>query len=399
MNYKRIKRLVELSLSPSSIPKAIGITASSSPKLWKVDKARQATVELSRQMADTDGLIGPSLRRMSEDIAAKISSELAEDERFSLAIETINSSLRDWVYSLLVDGDLFIHVLEDEETGQVGCGVSINREPYFYERNSTEFDEAENFSYYQDGRYYRIDEPIVHARINKSGRYGRPLFSSALGHAKSLSTAETHELKRRVLSSVLTRYHMMNEYTTQQQAEEFLKSISVSEVDDVFRDVVTRFPVNSIQGDGNVDKIGFLTYLLGRIDPSSPVPLPLLSFSAAASVNRDTMQQMAREYRLNLVKWREIISQQIVRPILYAVADILGVDATEAIEATTVSSAPSMSPQEIQTVVMTAQVMQASGIIPLAYIADYLAKELGIAQDDTKRRLQQSVDSIGDMQV
>ncbi len=170
-------------------------------------------------------------------------------------------------------------------------------------------------------------------------------------------------------------------------------------MDDVFRDVVTRFPVNSIQGDGNVDKIGFLTYLLGRIDPSSPVPLPLLSFSAAASVNRDTMQQMAREYRLNLVKWREIVAQQVVRPILYAVADILGVDATEAIEATMISSAPSMSPQEIQTVVMTAQVMQASGIIPLAYIADYLAKELGIAQDDIKRQLQQSVDSIGDMQV
>lgn len=361
---------------------------------------RRTTVETSYKVQDA--FVGGVINKLSADICDIVVSDLSADNRFAVVINTINDSLEGWVKRLLIEGDLFVHILMDEEEegrdgSALNCGVSVDHQSYNYQRESDRFDSSPTFSYYQDGRLIPITEPIVHARIMKSGRYGRPLFYDGFRTILTLGRAEEHEAKRRFLSSVQTNYHKFDQFATAQQMSEYLKSISPADLDDVFRHVATQQEVTTVQGDGNVDKIQFLTYLLGRIDPLSPVPLPLLSYEAAAQVNRDTLTQMMRDYRSNLSRWRETVLDEIVRPILRVVADAEGVDVDDEILATTISGKASLSPAEVMQIITTATQMRVSGLVPADYVADYIGHELGIAPEDVMGAMIDSADIIGEM--
>ena len=371
--------------------------------LRQTDPDRKERVKLSRSAAQGgDAFIGPALRRFANDLAGEVETVLSEQPEFERVIETFGSDLKSWIAKLLTDGDLFIHVAptlgdDRQPDGGFDAAVSVDREPWLYERDSDEFDRNPAFSYNQDGSLIPIEETIVHARIGRVGRYGRPLFDAALIPAKTLADGERFEAKRWFLSSVITNRHLLPDYFTAEQANEYLASIAPVDKDDAFRDIGSKFPVTTTQGDPlGASMTQVMEYLIGRIDPSSPVPAPFLSSEMAAKVNRDTLTQMARDYRTSLGSWRQIILSEIVRPILLAVAELIGIDISAEIAAVTISKRHDLSPAEITQIIQTAQQATGSGLLPLEWVAEFLAEELGVSAEDVLKTTTQ-IDAIDAM--
>lgn len=394
INLSRIAKLVtertpprqkiEFASIKTSLPQPV-ISSQIGRLLRHNDLERRDRILLSRAAAAGDAFIGPAIARFAGDLSGAVTTDLVDDPIFEQVLSTLNADLKSWVAKLLTDGELFIHIAPTVEPDGIDAAVSVDREPWAYNRESDEFDRGVVFTYTQDGRTVPIGEAerIVHARIKKIGRYGRPLFTAALGQAKTLADGEQFEAKRWFLSSVITNRHKIPDYFTAEQADEYLKSLAPVDKDDVFRDIATKFDVTSQQGDAlGAQMTQMMTYLIGRIDPSSPVPAPFLSSEMAARVNRDTLTQMARDYRSNLASWRSVIVAEIVRPVLSAVAEIAGVDIAESLATVSISKGSDLSPTEVTAVIQTAQQAAGSGLIPMIWVANFIERELGISADD-----------------
>ena len=249
---------------------------------------------------------------------------------------------REWVLSLWLNGDLFLHTDAVIEGGQdVLRGFEL-LPPLRTQRLSNSADRFDNpRSAFRVNPDQEISEntpiPIVdlndtysqfevmHLRNDRmhGERYGQPLLASVHTDAKHLIEAKHNILMRRRVHGSLFLHHILGGTdeeleVTDKQVKDYQKEVSADprKPNRGYLDQVTRqgVEIRPIQGDANLHQVQDITQHVESFFAGVPVPKALVGY--ADNINRDIFALQGEQYLSDLEEISNRVADELLIPTM-----------------------------------------------------------------------------------
>lgn len=232
----------------------------------------------------------------------------------------IDAHLPMWSARFIADGDLMLNVVVEERHDQPLIGKIKWTPPAIIKRNEDNYgnfpDPARAFSEIDPrrGSYFAtlIPEDAVqhfpiwsmnHIRWKwRGGMYGRSQYAAIRKLSKQNATADDDMVVRRKTRAPQRRVHSIGAKDTpgdSRAVEEYRKSHRDTIENGRYKPTTDYYhnglgDVKNLDGDGNLDKIGDVTYLFDKQNAATMVPKGLLGF--AEDINRDVLDEQKEEF-------------------------------------------------------------------------------------------------------
>ncbi|HAE59362.1 MAG TPA: hypothetical protein DCG54_07610 [Anaerolineae bacterium] len=319
----------------TSLPTSANKTAHSLMQTFGAETERLRILDVCQTMYKADPRIKKMHRQLGRDVvkggyiirsADKRAMEIARalQERLKL-----NHRLDDYVRLAARDGDLF---LQTEISAALEI-VGVTRKPVKQMRRNSNtedlFDDPArafwmhaNASLYpqppKDATWF-ADWEIIHARWehDEGERYGSPMMSSGTGPYKKVTEGEVDVAVRRKTRSGMRYIHAL-EGATPAELEKYKEDNALalqnpfSAIADFFTN--RKGSIASVQGDGDLEKIGDIKHHIATMFASGEVPMELVAYGEG--LNRDTLGMKKEEYDETLDVLRTWVSSQVIVPLL-----------------------------------------------------------------------------------
>ena len=300
------------------------------------DQERRATVQTCRKMYKSDPRAKGVINTVARDVAkgglrVRVPENPQAEEIANGLLKRIKLStkLDDWTRLTLRDGDSYLEIGVDARQ-EIAL---VTRKPTLQvRRNSNDNDGFEDpqraywlapedwvMDYPPSDATWFADWQVVHVRWDhdEGSRYGTPLFASATSAYKRMTEGELDIAVRRKTRAGMKFLHVLDGASAQEI--EAYKADNADALDNPFAAVADFFSnrpgsISAIQGDANLSQIEDVMHQIRTWWTASPVPMSLMGYGQ--DINRDILEEQAKQYRENLEQIKAWAEDEIVVPLL-----------------------------------------------------------------------------------